>query len=150
MPAMALDEISVDEARTAAERAAERLASDPRVRLVFLFGSAADPARRGARDVDLAISCSPPIGVAELMRLRADLIGITGAPIDLVSLDEAGVVLTWEIAETGRCLFARDVDGEVEFVTRARARYWDFKPFLEEQWRLTNERVEERRRGPQT
>ncbi len=54
-----------------------------------------------------------------------------------------------EVVESGRCVYARHADGETEFVTRARARYWDFKPFLEEQWRLTGERLEERRRGSQ-
>jgi hypothetical protein len=86
----------------------------------------------------------------ELMRLRADAVAAAGVPIDLVALDGAGVVLAWEVAETGRCLFARDADDEVAFVTRARARYWDFKPFLETQWRLAGERLAERRRGPAT
>jgi hypothetical protein len=73
----------------------------------------------------------------------------TGAPIDLVSLNDASVVLAWEVADSGRCLYARDPDAEIGFVTRARARYWDFKPFLDQQWRLTAERLEERRRGAQ-
>jgi predicted nucleotidyltransferase len=142
--------MSVAEAEAAARRAAERLASDARVRLVYLYGSAADPNRERARDVDLAVSCTPPLGFDELMRLRADLVDVARVRIDLVSLEDAGVVLAWEIAETGRCLFARDADAEVEFITRARARYWDFKPFLEEQWRLAGERIAERQRGPET
>ncbi len=84
------------------------------------------------------------------MRLRTDVAATTGAPIDLVSLNEASVVLAHEVATSGTCLYARDPDIEVEFVTRAHARYWDFKPFLEEQWRLTGERLEERRRGSET
>ena len=117
---------------------------------MYLYGSAADPNRGRARDVDLAVSCTPPLRFDELLRLRADLVDVARVRIDLVSLENAGVVLAWEIAETGRCLFARDVDAEVEFITRARARYWDFKPFLEEQWRLAGERITERRRGTET
>ena len=144
------DTLTIADARAAAERAAERLAADPRVRLVYLFGSAADTARSMARDVDLAIACRPRIGFADLMRLRADAVAVAGAPLDLVALDDAGVVLAWEVAETGQCLFARDPDAEVEFVTRARARYWDFKPFLAAQWELAGERLAERRHGAST
>jgi hypothetical protein len=34
-----------------------------------------------------------------------------------------------------------------KFAIRARARYWDFKPFRDEQRRLAGARLEERRRG---
>jgi predicted nucleotidyltransferase len=136
------------DARAAAAKAAERLARDPRVHLIMLYGSAADETRPDVRDVDLAIACRPPLPLDELMRLRADASAAAGVPVDLVALDEAGVVLAWEVAETGRCLFARNPDAEVDFVTRARARYWDFKPYLEEQWRLAGERLAERQRGP--
>src|ERR1035437_9036563 len=141
--------LSAEEARSGAERAAQFLTGDPRVRLVFLFGSAADPGRPAVRDVDLAVLTNPPLSLDELMRLRADVVGATGAPIDLVSLNDASVILAWEVADSGRCLYARDADAETEFVPRARSRYWDFKPFLDQQWRLTAQRLEERRRGSQ-
>jgi predicted nucleotidyltransferase len=147
---MRLPTLTGEEARAAAERAARRLAADARVRLVYLYGSAADASRPTARDVDLAVVCRPRLGLDDLMHLRADVVAAAGAPVDLIALDDAGVVLTWEVTETGRCLFARDPDDEVAFVTRARARYWDFKPFLEEQWRLAGERLAERRRGLET
>jgi len=138
------------DARSAAERAARQLAADLRVRLVFLYGSTADPGRDQVRDVDLAITCRPRLALGDLLRLRADAVAAARVPLDLIALEDAGVVLAWEVAESGRCLFARDPDDEVTFVTRARARYWDFKPFLEEQWRLAGERLEERRRGLET
>lgn len=131
-------------------RAADRLASDPRVRLVFLYGSAADPTRAEVRDVDLAIASEGRLGFDDLMRLRADAVAAARMPVDLVDLADAGVVLAHEVAQTGRCLFARDPEDEVTFVTRARARFWDFKPFLDEQWRLAGERLGERTRGPET
>jgi hypothetical protein len=88
--------------------------------------------------------------MSELLRLQADAVAVARMPVDLIDLDGAGVVLAWEVAESGRCLFARDPDDEIAFITRARARFWDFKPFLEEQWRLAGERLEERRRGTET
>lgn len=139
--------LSGTEARAAARRAADTLAADPRVQLVYLFGSAADESRPEVRDIDLAVLSEPPLSLDALMRLRADAVAAAGGlPIDAVSLNDASIVLAHEVADTGRCLYARSPDAETEFVVRARARYWDFKPFLEEQWRLTGERLEERRR----
>ena len=73
--------------------------------------------------------------------------GAGGAPIDLVSLNDASIVLAHEIVESGSCLFALTADIQTEFVTRARARYWDFEPYRKEHWRLAGERLGERRRG---
>lgn len=135
---------SADSARGAAAHAAEHLATDERVQLVYLFGSAADPSRTAVRDVDLAVLTKPAVPFDELMRIRADLIAATGVEIDLVLLNHAPVVLAHEVADSGRCLYARDADVELEFVTRARSRYWDFKPFLDTQWQLAGERLHER------
>jgi len=136
------------EVRRAAERAAARLARDPRVLLVYLFGSSADPERRAPRDVDLAVLTDPPLALDELTRIRADLVGESGVPVDLVSLNDAPIVLAHEVTDSGVCLYARTPDAETAFVTRSRARYWDFKPYRDEQWRLAGERLAERLRGP--
>lgn len=139
--------LTAEEARRRTARAADRLRADPRVRLVVLFGSAAH-GNADAGDVDLAIWTEPTLSSDELLRLRADLVDAAGGGIDLVSLNRASVVLAREVADTGVFLHASPPEAEIEFVTRARARYWDFKPFLEEQWRLAGERLAERRRGP--
>jgi predicted nucleotidyltransferase len=134
-------------ARAAAERAAAVLARDPRVRLVYLFGSAADPTRTTARDADLAILTDPRLTLDELLRLRADVVGTVGAPIDLISLNDAPIVLAHEVVDSGVCLYAEPPEIETDFVVRARARYWDWMPFRDEQWKLAGERLAERRRG---
>jgi predicted nucleotidyltransferase len=130
-----------------AEAAAQVLARDGRVMLVYVFGSASAPDRPRARDVDVAVLTDRSLSLDELTRLRADLVEATSAPIDLLSLNEASIVLTHEVVESGRCLFARTPEIETEFVTRARGRYWDFKPYRDEQWRLVGQRLAERRRG---
>lgn len=132
-----------------ADRLAFLLARDSRVLLVYLFGSAA---RRGAvppRDLDVAILTASALSLDALVRLRADLVAEAGGPVDLVSLNDAPIVLAHEIVESGVCLFARAADVEADFVTRTRARYWDFKPYRETQWRLAGERLAERSSGPQ-
>jgi len=139
--------LSTEEAQEHASRAVRVLSDDPRVQLVYLFGSAAGSGRDRVRDVDLAVLTDPPMTVAELMQLRGRVVLDTGAEIDLVPLNRASVILAREVVDSGVCLFARDVDVETDFVVRTRARYLDFKPFLEEQWRLAGERLKERRRG---
>jgi uncharacterized protein len=139
--------ISAADARVAAERASAVLARDPRVQLVFLFGSAVDPDRYEVRDVDLAVLTERSLDLAEILRLRADLVTVTGVQIDLLSLNDAPIVLAHEIADSGRCLFARPPEIETDFVVRARARYLDWQPFREEQWKQSGERSEGRHRG---
>ena len=95
--------------------------------------------------MDLGVLTNPALSLDELMKLRADV--TSAAPIDLVSLNDASIVLAHEIVESGICLYAKTSDVQTEFVTRARARYWDFKPYREEQWRLAGERLEDRRLG---
>jgi hypothetical protein len=134
-------------ARDAAERVARLLGQRPDVRLVYVYGSAADPGRAHARDVDLAVLTDRPLTLDELIRLRAEVVQDVRVNVDLVSLNEAPVVLAHEVVEGGHCLYARAPELETDFVTRTRARYWDFKPLRAEQWRLLGERLEERRRG---
>jgi predicted nucleotidyltransferase len=137
------------EARALAHRLTERLAADPRVRLVYLYGSAADPAAAEVRDLDLAIAGAPPFSREELLEMAVRLGEQAGLPLDLVPLERAPVVLAHEIADGGLCLLARPPEAETSFVLRARDAYWDFMPLLEQQWRLAGERQEARLRGPQ-
>jgi uncharacterized protein YutE (UPF0331/DUF86 family)/predicted nucleotidyltransferase len=132
---------SADGARESAQRAAHCLAGDPRVRLIYGFGSTFQPDRATVRDIDLAILTDPPLTLEELTKRQADVMSVTGAPIDLVSLNDASIVLAHEIVESGVCLYARTPDVETELVTRVRTRYWDFRPYRDEQWRLAGERL---------
>lgn len=140
--------LSPEEARARAERAARFLAADTRVKLVFCFGSAADPERKiPVRDVDLAILTDSKLDLWEFLKLQSRAEAAAGGEIDLVSLNDAGVILAHEVAETGGCLYADPADLETDFVCRARMRYFDFKPYFDEQWRIAGERLAERRHG---
>jgi hypothetical protein len=116
------------------------------VKLVYLFGSAIDSPK--PRDLDLAIWTDPPLSLDDLLKRRADLILHIKSGVDLVALNDASITLAHEVVDRGRCLYARDPEIETEFVTRSRARYWDFKPYRDEQWRLSARRLEERLGGP--
>ncbi len=120
------------------------LAAEPRVRLVVLFGSAARQGVVSPRDVDLAVCARPPLALPELLELQGRLQERVGLAVDLVSLDDAPIVLAHEIIEGGRCLYARTPDDETEVVTRTRSRWWDWLPVRERQWQASGERLEER------
>jgi predicted nucleotidyltransferase len=136
------------EALDRAKRAASFLARDPRVRLIYVFGSAVDPSAAAVRDVDLGIWAEPALSGRELLELGARASAAVGGRLDVVALNRAPVVLAREVADSGICLYADPPEMETAFVTRARARYWDFKPFLDVQWQNAGERLRERR-GPQ-
>ncbi len=131
------------------ERAVAMLSAEPRVRVVFLFGSAARPGSVPPRDLDLAICARPPLALPELLQLQGRLQENAGVAVDLVSLDDAPIVLAHEIIEGGRCLYSRSPDDETELVTRTRMRWWDWLPVRERQWQSSGERLEDRL-GPST
>ena len=142
--------IPLREARERTARAARQLAGDRRVRLVYLFGSTASRASANVGDIDLGILTRPALTLRQLLSLRAEVAVTVGSGIDLVALNDAPVVLAWEIVRNGECLYAADPADQLEFVMRVQRHYWDFKPFLETQWRLTGRRLEERlQRGSQ-
>jgi predicted nucleotidyltransferase len=134
---------------TAIQRVTELLAEDPRVRVVYLFGSAARPGSASPRDLDVAVAARPALALPELLRLQGRLQEAARLPVDLVSLDGAPIVLAHEIIEGGRCLYSRSPDDETELVTRTRMRWWDWLPVREQQWRASAERLEGRL-GPST
>jgi predicted nucleotidyltransferase len=137
-------------ARERAAHAARLLAADPRVRLVYLFGSAADPDRPadlGVRDIDLAVLTDPPLSGRELLDLHADLTLELGDCLDLVSLNRDAPLLQHEVTQAGRCLYAAEPGVEEDFRARVHLRWLDWKYFLDIQWRNSGERLEERRRG---
>jgi predicted nucleotidyltransferase len=141
-----MPKLAPEEARNRAERAARALAADERVKLVFLFGSAADLDRTiSVRDVDLAILTGRRLTLYELLDLKARAAREAGGEIDLVPLNDASVVLVREVAVTGRCLYSDPPELETEFVTRANMRYLDFKWYLDRQWEILGERLEARR-----
>src|SRR3989304_4113294 len=86
------------------------------------------PIRRAIRCAGAMGGCRPRPWVGTCGCYARAVERRAGAPIDLVSLNDAPIVLAHEVVEGGRCLFARDDDIETEFVTRTRTRFWDFAP----------------------
>jgi len=143
-----IQRISREEARAGAAKAAEVLAEEPSVRLIFLFGSAAgDEGADRVRDADLAVLIDPEPDIETWNRLEVAAARAAAIPLDLVPLHRATIVLAREVAATGRCLFARTPEEETDFVVDANRKYLDFKYYLDEQFRLTGERAAARAQG---
>src|SRR5437870_9630556 len=126
------------------ERLVEILAADPRVRLVYAFGSAAAGVTGPLSDVDIAALLDERPKWDDERQLRARLDAV--APrVDLVILNEAPPALRFEVITGGRCLFARDAREQAEFEILSLSRFLDFQPVRRVQQEYLRARVEERR-----
>jgi hypothetical protein len=135
--------------RAAYERLVELLAADPRVRLVYAFGSAARDAAGPLSDVDVAVLLDAQLDWDAERELRGRLAAAVPG-VDLVLLGEAPPALRFEIVTDGRCIFARDPRERAEFEILSLSRFLDFQPVRRVQQEYLRARVEERglRRGP--
>jgi hypothetical protein len=74
------------------------------------------------------------------------LILAVGGPLDLLSLNEAGIPLAFEVADSGVCLLSRTSELDLEWRCQTRLRFLDFKFYLDRQWSELGERLGDRRR----
>lgn len=133
--------------RAAYDRLVELLAADPRVRLVYAFGSAATDVAGPLSDVDVAVLFDTRLDWDAERELRGYLAAVVPA-VELVVLNEAPPTLRFEIVTSGRCLFARDAREHAEFEILSLSRFLDFQPVRRLQQEYLRSRVEERRGAP--
>ncbi len=126
------------------DRVVELLAADPRVRLVYGFGSAASGVAGPLSDVDVAALLDAPLDWDAERELRGR-VGALVPRIDLVILNGAPPALRFEIVTSGRCLLARDPREQAEFEIVSLSRFLDFQPVRRVQQEYLRARVEERR-----
>lgn len=110
---------SMHEAGDLLDRIRAVLAGGPPLRLAIVFGSAARGELRPDSDIDVGIvPVDPDLPLAAELDLQACLERACGRPVDLLRLDRASTLLTWEAARRGRLVLA---DSAVTFA-RFRAR----------------------------
>jgi predicted nucleotidyltransferase len=102
------------------------------VRVALLFGSEArGRASPGRSDVDVAIlPRNPELSLREELELQHRLEGACGRRVDLVRLDRADVLLSWQIARDGLVLAAPDRRDLVRFLARAALDHADLEPMM--------------------
>lgn len=108
---------------------ADRLAAEPDIELAIVFGSTAGEAAGPDSDLDLAVCAGQPLDAGrreQLIRLAADL---TGRPVDLVDLRDAGVVVLRSALFHGRVLFCRNRRTREQLLARLLADTEDFLPY---------------------
>jgi predicted nucleotidyltransferase len=113
---------------------AEFFAKDPTtVIAVYLFGSVARDDARPGSDVDLAVlfEASPAAALnSPRFALAGDIERILGAPVDLVTLNDAPADLRIRVLREGRLLVDRQPSGRIAFEVRTRNEAFDLDPIL--------------------
>ncbi len=111
---------------TEVQRAADRLADDPRVLGVYAFGSRADGRASPSSDIDVAVLLDQALDLAEELRLRSTVVDeLRRDDVDLVVLNQAPPLLCYEVLAHGKLLFSRDEELLQEFEERTLREYFD-------------------------
>jgi predicted nucleotidyltransferase len=112
----------------------EKLASDPNVAAVYLFGSQARGRARPDSDVDLGIlyrTAPEETLLSQPFALQADLADALRKAVDIVVMNTAPVDLVHRILRDGQILFEADKSRRIAFEVRARNQYFDLLPILQ-------------------
>lgn len=96
--------------------------------LAYVFGSVADERATPSSDADVAVLATRPLGTDARKRLIQRLAHVTGRPIDLVDLREAGMPLLQIVLTEGREIICRDEAAKLALFTRMLADAEDFLP----------------------
>lgn len=106
---------------------------------VYLFGSHARNEADAASDMDLAFLLdqekymTDPYEAAGPAYIVAMRVGMKlEVQTDVTILNSASIEMTYEIVTLGRCVYEADIDHRLEYETRVRGMYFDFRPFLED------------------
>ena len=119
------------------QRVARKLADDPRVDAVWLFGSRARGEADALSDVDIAVLAAERPSKAELDRCHADCLAaavleIGSDDVTLVLLNSAPVAFRYGALKDARLLWARRPELAADFEAHTLKEYLDFKPVLDE------------------
>jgi predicted nucleotidyltransferase len=111
---------------TELQRAADRLADDPRVLGVYAFSSRAEGTAGSSSDIDVAVLLDRALDLAEELRLRATVVEeLRRDDVDLVVLNQAPPLLCYEVLAHGKLLFSWDEELLQEFEERTLREYFD-------------------------
>ena len=66
---------------------------------------------------------------------------LVSSEIDLRILNVMPLVLKFKVVSEGRLLFSKDEQKRVDFETEVYNRYFELKPFLDEEKRLISEKI---------
>jgi predicted nucleotidyltransferase len=119
------------------ERVVELLRKE-RLKLAYLFGSAAKGGEGRLSDLDLGVLLDESLSREERFRLQLRLTGeltslLKTDRIDLVAMNDASLSLNYEIIAANHPLFARDEGQKIDFEHGILSRYLD-RRYFEKRW----------------
>ncbi|MEW6410497.1 MAG: nucleotidyltransferase domain-containing protein [Nitrospirota bacterium] len=108
----------------------ERLTYDRRIELVYLFGSLAKDIATPLSDADIAILLSKEISASDYLKVQLGLVSafepfFPKIEVQLVVLNGAPIVLSYEVIQHGKCLFARSENLRIEYETGTMREFFD-------------------------
>jgi len=116
----------------------EILSEQERVKLAYLFGSAAEGKEGKLSDVDLAVYLDESLSKKEMFNLQLKLISeltsiLKTDKVDLAIMNDASISLNYEIIKANHPLLVRDEGERIDFEHGILSRYLD-RRFYEKRW----------------
>lgn len=106
------------------------LENDPRILAAYLFGSRIKKAEPSS-DMDIALYTSKDFSWEDYYILYGELSkALSSDRIDLVWLNEADPILSFEVIKNGRVLIYKDADLLNDFELKSKKRYYDYVLYL--------------------
>ena len=106
------------------------LENDPRILTAYLFGSRIKKSDQSS-DIDIALYTSKDFSWKDYYLLYGKLSkALCSDRIDLVWLNEADPILSFEVIKYGKVLFYKDADLLNEFELKDKKRYYDYVLYL--------------------
>ena len=133
-----------------ADRLREVFAAHPAVRAAYVFGSVAADRERDRSDLDLGIVVDPDrwAPTDHKVPLITDCMEAAERDwIDLVVLNDAPLVVQFEVLRPNVLLYARDDFHHGCFFSKVARMYWDFEPHFRRQRKALKERLREKAHG---
>ena len=112
----------------------------------YLFGSACTGRHGPLSDIDVAVLLHAPSRRTSIEgEVQDDLCrALRTDRVDLVSLVNAPPSLVYHVIRDGRCIYCRNAKARECFETDTVMRYLDFKPFREQAFRDSRDRILEK------
>ncbi|WP_190239924.1 type VII toxin-antitoxin system MntA family adenylyltransferase antitoxin [Pelotomaculum schinkii] len=124
---------------------AEYFSKNNEVMAAYVFGSYAEDVARPDSDIDIAVIMEPVSRDTMEYRLAVmeDIKRLTGLDADIIVLNEAPIMLQFQVIQKGKVVFERDADKRAVFVMSVAGRYYDYKRYFDYHARHLAERIKE-------
>ena len=120
------------------------LSRDADILFAYLFGSTAEDREHSESDIDVAVYLNPEQW--NILKKDKQILGelalcLHRDDVNLHILNVTPLLLQFEIISQGKIIFCRDEQTRVDFETDVLYRYFDMKPFFDEQRELTMQAI---------